>query len=333
MIFAMVVIGGVTRLTESGLSIAEWRPLAGIVPPRGEAEWQRLFALYRQIPEYAAFNRGMSLAEFKGIFWWEYVHRLWGRLIGVVFALPFLYFLWRRRIPRRLVPHLVAMLGLGAAQGFVGWYMVESGLSQRTDVSQYRLTGHLALALAIYGYMLWTALTLLRPAAPPLPGRAAQRLRRRLLAATGVAGLAILAGGLVAGLDAGFIYNSFPLMGGRLVPADALSLEPAWINLFENPAAAQFVHRVLAVGLAALTAWLWLGGRAASLPARARGAVSLFAAMVFAQAGLGIATLLLAVPIPLAAAHQAGAVVLLTLALWAQHELRGAGRETAAGRA
>lgn len=329
MIFAMVVIGGITRLTESGLSITEWRPLTGILPPLNEAEWQRVFDLYQRIPEYQLINRGMTLEEFKGIFWWEYIHRLWGRLIGVVFALPFLYFLVRGRIRRPLMPHLVAMFVLGGLQGLLGWYMVQSGLSERTDVSQYRLAAHLAAAFAIYAYIFWIALTLMRPlpAAQPDPGAAG--LRRHLLAVAGLTGLTLLYGGFVAGLNAGMVYNTFPLMNGRLLPDGPLFLEPVWINLFENPGTVQFIHRVLAIALVGTTLWLWVRARAVALAGHAGVALTLLTGMVLIQASLGIATLLLVVPIPLAAAHQAGAVVVLTLILWALHELRAAGRPAA----
>ena len=323
MIFAMVVIGGITRLTESGLSITEWRPLSGVIPPLSDAEWQQAFARYQQIPEYRQLNPGMTLAEFKGIFWWEYVHRLWGRLIGVVFAVPFLYFLARGRLRRPLVPHLVAMFALGGLQGALGWYMVESGLSLRTDVSQYRLTAHLLAALAIYSYMFWVALSLLRPAAAGAPEPGARRLRPHLIVLAGALILTLSFGGFVAGLDGGLVYNSFPLMGGRLVPGDAFATP--W-SPFEDPVTAQFIHRWLAVTVVVLALTLWLRRRriadAAARP------IALLAAMALVQASLGIATLLLQVPIPLAAAHQAGAVVLWTLTLWALHRMRAREPET-----
>jgi cytochrome c oxidase assembly protein subunit 15 len=323
LILAMVVIGGVTRLTESGLSITEWRPVSGALPPLSDADWQEAFDLYRQTPQYIRMNAGMTLTEFKTIFWWEYVHRLWGRLIGVAFAVPFLWFLLRGRISRRLAPHLVALFVLGAAQGALGWYMVQSGLVDRIEVSQYRLTAHLALALAIYAYMLWVAFGLVRPA-PAVRDPAARRLRPHLWLVAGWTAVTIAFGGFVAGLNAGFLYNSFPLMGGRLVPADFLDMAPSWLNLFENPATAQFVHRWLAVGLVLLVLWLWLRARPLARPQRL--ATGLMAAAALAQAGLGVVTLLLVVPIPLAAAHQAGAVLLLTAVVWALHATRPARR-------
>ncbi len=322
MVFAMVVIGGATRLTESGLSITEWRPLSGALPPWSEAEWSRLFEQYRQIPQYQAVFPGMSLGEFKTIFWWEYVHRLWGRLIGIAFALPFLYFLLRGRLDRRFVPRLAWLLLLGALQGALGWYMVQSGLAERTSVSQYRLVAHLALALAIYALLFWTALDLLQPAKS---AAAPAGLRRNLWVIGILAAATILAGGFVAGLDAGRIYNEFPLMGGRLVPAEAFAADPAWASPFEDPATAQFTHRILAVTTLAAILAVWfrtrLGG--ARPPRTVMHAIDLLAGTVALQAGLGIAALLLIVPIALGAAHQAGAVAALSALLWALHALRG----------
>lgn len=322
MILAMVVIGGITRLTESGLSIMEWAPLSGAIPPLTQAEWQRLFALYQQIPQYRAANAGMTLAEFQSIFWWEWVHRLWGRLIGVAFLLPFLWFLVRRSIPAGLTPHLVALFLLGGLQGVIGWFMVASGFAERVSVSQYRLVLHLGLALVIYGYMLWVAFGLLSPVPPALDPARAAKLRRRLDGLLALAGVTMVFGGFVAGLDGGFLYNSFPLMNGRLLPEEFLATRPAWLDPFESPATAQFVHRWLAVGLLAAVLAVWAAARRGALPRAVRRALDLAAGMVLLQAALGIATLLLVVPIPLAAAHQAGAVVLLGLLLWARHVVR-----------
>src|SRR5262245_35663975 len=320
MIFAMVVIGGITRLTESGLSITEWRPVSGVVPPLSEAEWDSAFALYQQIPEYQQLNRGMTLEQFKGIYWWEYIHRLWGRLIGLAFALPFAIFLLRRRIRRPLVLHLAAMLALGGLQGALGWYMVESGLSQRTDVSQYRLSAHLLTALAIYGYMFWVALSLLRPdtaAGAAVAAPESRRLRPHLLALAGTLLLTMSFGAFVAGLDAGRIYNTFPLMGGAIIPSDAF--QTTW-SAFEDPVTAQFVHRWLAMTVVVLALTLWL--RRGDVSGAGRRPIYLLAGMALLQAGLGISTLLLQVPVPLAAAHQTGAVVLWTLTLWSLHATR-----------
>jgi heme a synthase len=321
MILAMVVIGGITRLTESGLSITQWKPLTGVIPPLTQAEWEESFALYRQIPEYQLLNEGMSLAEYKSIYWWEFVHRLWGRLIGIAFAVPLAIFLLRRRIGRALAPWLGLLFVLGALQGALGWYMVASGLSERTDVSQYRLAAHFGLAVALYGAVFWTGLTLVRPA--PAEAHEGARLRPWLMTALGLIGLTMIAGAFVAGLNAGFLYNSFPWMGEGLVPPDYNHAGAGfWENAFENPAAAQLHHRVLAVASLALVLALWWRGRALQLPQAARRALAGLALMALAQLGLGIATLLLVVPIPLAALHQAGALVLLSLVLWALLELR-----------
>jgi cytochrome c oxidase assembly protein subunit 15 len=323
MIFAMAVIGAVTRLTESGLSIMEWAPLSGALPPLSEAEWQRLFALYQQIPEYQEVNRGMSLDEFREIFWLEYIHRLWGRLIGVVFLLPMLWFWLRRRLKPGLARHLWAIFALGALQGLMGWYMVASGFAERTDVSQYRLVAHLLLAVAVYVYTLAIALRLLAP----LDGgsRRAGALRLGLVALVALSIITIASGGFVAGLNAGFIYNTFPLMDGRLVPEDYGALSPWSANLFENVAAVQFNHRVLAIATLAGAIALWAASLAAPLSASARRAMALLAIVAALQVALGISALLLVVPVWLGALHQAGALALLTVAICALHSLRRAG--------
>jgi heme a synthase len=321
MIFAMVVIGGVTRLTESGLSITEWKPISGVIPPLSARDWEREFDLYKQIPEFQKLRPDMTLADFKGIYWWEYVHRLWGRLIGLAFALPGLWLLLGGHIRAQLWPRLVALFVLGGLQGGLGWFMVKSGLSARTDVSQYRLVAHLLFALAIYAFMLWTALGMMRPAPRLYAGAGA--LRRHLLVLLVLILGMLTTGGFVAGLDAGKIYNTFPLMGGQLVPGELLALDPLWRNPFENPAAAQFIHRWLAMIVALTVLALWL--RRGHLPLGARGPLHLVFGMAVIQISLGISTLLLVVPVPLAAAHQAGAVMLLTLTLYALHSLRGAG--------
>ncbi len=320
MIFVMVVIGGITRLTESGLSITEWRPIGGVLPPLDNAAWQHEFDLYKRIPEFQKRHPDMTLDEFRGIYWWEYAHRLWGRSIGFAFAIPGLWLFLGGRIKPGLRGHLLGLFVLGGLQGALGWFMVESGLSQRTDVSQYRLVAHLLTALAIYSYMLWTAFGLIRPAAPALP-RAAPLRRHALLVLCLVIGT-LTTGGFTAGLDGGKIYNTFPLMGGGIVPGDLLALVPAWRNPFENPTTAQFVHRWLAMVVAGTALALWL--RRERLPESARLPLDLLAGMVAIQVMLGISTLLLVVPIPLAACHQAGAVMLLSLTLWALHSLRGA---------
>ncbi len=321
MILAMVVIGGITRLTESGLSITEWKPLTGVIPPLTEAEWEESFALYRQIPEFQLVHHGMNLAEYKAVYWWEFLHRLWGRLIGIAFAVPLVIFLLRRRIGRELAPWLGLLLVLGALQGALGWYMVASGLTQRTDVSQYRLAAHFGLAVALFAAVFWTALTLVRSA--PVEAHEGARLRPWLLGTLALLALTMIAGAFVAGLDAGFVYNSFPWMGDGLVPPDYAARGLSfWVNAFENPAAAQFHHRLLALTTLAAALALWWLGRRVRLPEAARTALGAFALAAAAQLGLGVLTVLLVVPIPIAALHQAGAMVLLSLGLWALVELR-----------
>lgn len=310
LIFAMVVLGGVTRLTHSGLSMVEWRPLTGWLPPFGEAAWLAEFEHYKQYPEYQKINLGMALAEFKGIFWFEYAHRVLGRLIGIAFALPFLYFLLRRRLEPGLTPKLVLMLVLGGLQGLLGWYMVMSGLVDRPDVSQYRLTAHLGLAVVVYGYILWTALGLLFA-----PEGAPAGLRRAMFLVATLVFLVMLSGGLVAGLDAGFSYNTFPLMNGDWVAAEAFSEEPWLRDLFENRASVQFEHRLLALVAALAVAALWIAARPARLPRRAGLAVHALLAALVAQVTLGVLTLVYVVPVALAAAHQAGAMVLISVAI------------------
>jgi cytochrome c oxidase assembly protein subunit 15 len=367
LIFAMVVVGGVTRLTLSGLSITEWRPVTGVVPPLSAAEWAAEFDRYRQVPEYAAVHAGMSLAEFKTIYFWEYGHRLLGRLIGVAFALPLLWFWARGILPRRLRWPLAGILLLGGAQGALGWYMVESGLAARLEVSQYRLVAHLALALALYAAILWVALGIYQSPSPPFRGEregpapparkgevgigrrsgiphltpalsapgggereksdARAAWRRAAEAVLGLVALTILAGGFVAGLRAGLTYNTFPLMDGRLVPAGYPQLQPFARNWFENIAAVQFDHRLLAITTAAAIALIWAVGMRSGLPWPARRALHMLLGAAGLQFGLGVATLLFVVPLPLAAAHQAGAVLLLTAAIVFRHSLRPLGED------
>ena len=321
LVFAMVVVGGVTRLTHSGLSIVEWQPILGTLPPINEAQWLETFGKYQLTPEYRKVNQGMSLDAFKSIFWWEYFHRLLGRMIGVVFLLPLVWFWWLRQIDRPLALKLGGIFVLGALQGAMGWYMVKSGLVDNPRVSQYRLTAHLSFALAIYAAMLWTALGLLYPVArgavaPPAP------LRRVSWIVTAVVAYTVVTGGFVAGIRAGFAYNTFPLMNGHLLPPEIFMLEPWQLNFFNNMATVQFDHRLGAWLLALLVPWFWLQARREALAPRARLAGHLLLGMLALQVALGIATLLLLVPIPLAAAHQGGAVLLVTAALLANHALR-----------
>ena len=321
LVFAMVVIGGVTRLTHSGLSIVEWQPIVGTLPPLGDAQWQETFEKYRLTPEYQKVNKGMSLDAFKSIFWWEYFHRLLGRAIGLAFLLPLLWF-WRQGyIDRPLTLKLAGIFVLGGLQGAMGWYMVKSGLVDDPRVSQYRLTAHLGIALAIYATMLWTALGLLYPDSGAAQSGAA-RLRRLSWIITAMVAYMIVTGGFVAGIRAGHAYNTFPLMNGHWVPPEIFMLQPWYLNFFNNMATVQFDHRLGAWLLALLVPWFWVKARAAPLTPRARVGINLLLGMLALQIALGISTLLLIVPVPLAAAHQAGAVLLLTTALLANHALR-----------
>ncbi len=324
LVFLTVVVGGITRLTHSGLSIVEWQPVVGALPPRSDAQWEQVFSLYRLTPQYRLVNPGMTLEQFKGIFWWEYIHRLLGRLIGFAFLLPLIWFSWRRRIERPLMGQLAGLFALGGLQGALGWYMVASGLVDDPRVSHYRLAAHLGLAVLIYGAMLWLALDLLFPrrGATAAQGKPALSLRRWSLALAALIFVAILSGGLVAGIRAGSAYHTFPLMNGHLLPPESFLIEPWYLNFFSNMAMVQFDHRLLAWLLAILAPWFWLKSRRIALPARARLAVNLLPLLLLLQIALGIATLLLRVPLPLAAAHQAGALLVFTAAVLAAHALR-----------
>ena len=304
----MVLIGGITRLTGSGLSMVEWRPLMGTLPPLSAAEWNRVFLLYQQSPEYNDINFGMSLGEFKTIFFWEYVHRLWGRLLGIVFIVPFVYFLMRKMIPQGYGFMLSLLLVLGGFQGVIGWWMVKSGLVQDASVSQYRLATHLGMALVIYALLLWTSFNLFY-------GRAL-KISPHYMGVVGIIGLTIIAGAFVAGMDAGLLYNEYPLMGEGLVPIEYG--EEGLADPFENPAAAQFHHRWIAVLAVIGVMTLWR--RAVKIAAiKKRGTI--VGLIVLGQFTLGIFTLLNGVPVWMGAAHQIGAVLLLGSALWCVHGL------------
>ncbi len=313
LIFAMVVVGGATRLTESGLSIVEWQPLAGTLPPLGEPEWQAEFDKYQAIPQYQELNRGMSLDQFKVIYWWEWIHRLLGRVIGGAFLLPFLWFLWRGWIEPHLRGWLWTIFALGALQGAAGWWMVASGLAQRLNVSQYRLAFHLTLACAIYAMVLWTAQRLL----PHRPAAAPRRLRASAIGLVVLVLCQIYLGALVAGLRAGLIYNTWPLIDGSLLP-DASRLffhEPWWRNFFENALTAQFDHRMAAYALSVLVVLHLIDAARTGEGRSTLVGASVLAAAVIVQALIGILTLLYQAPLALALLHQAMAVVVLSLAV------------------
>jgi len=318
MVFAMVIVGGATRLTDSGLSITEWKPLLGAIPPLNEADWLAALDKYRQIPEYQLINKGMSLDEFKFIYWWEWGHRFLGRAIGVAFFVPFVFFWSTGRLHKSQVPRLLLLFVLGGLQGALGWYMVMSGLVERTDVSQYRLSAHLTLATVIFAAIVWTTLGIGRgkrqPALTATLGWSALALTVLIIAQTAL-------GGFVAGLDAGLSHNTWPLMDGRFVPNGLMAMEPAWRNFFENVLTVQFQHRIIAYVIAFLA--LVHAARAmseTSPPAvRMSGLAILFA--VLAQIGFGIWTLLAHVPITLGLIHQGGALVVLTACIWHLHEV------------
>jgi heme a synthase len=322
-IFLTLIVGGATRLTESGLSITEWKPVTGVLPPLTQAQWQDEFTKYQAIPQYRELNRGMSLDQFKTIFWWEWSHRLLARTTGMVFLLPFLFFLWRGWVPKRLQARLWTIFGAGAALGAVGWWMVSSGLagSDRVSVSQYRLAFHLTLACAIYAAILWTAQQL----APQRPSEAPARLRIGGLALMVLVLIQIYLGALVAGTDAGLVYNTWPLIDGAIVP-DAARLwfiSPAWRNLFENTLTIQFDHRMVAY-----TVWVVAVVHASNVwrARREVGGALILAGLVTLQAALGIVTLLNQAPLPLSLVHQMLAIVVFTVAI--MHAERLAHRET-----
>ncbi len=308
LVFCMVLVGGAVRLTDSGLSITEWQPLLGAIPPLTEADWAVAFEKYRQIPEYALVNKGMSLGDFKFIYWWEWSHRLLGRLIGVAFLLPFLFFWIKGYLTKPLIARLAMIFILGGLQGALGWYMVASGLSERVDVSQYRLAAHLVLATLIFGAIVWVALGLSNQ-------RRSMREHRPWFAMIlfALVVIQIGMGGFVAGIDAGMGYNTWPLMDGRIIPSGLWVMNPAWRNIFENALTVQFTHRLIAYIIAVCV--LFYAWRQRSSPA------FVLVAVVALQIAFGILTLLHQVPLSLALVHQGGALILLAAALWNAHTL------------
>ena len=319
LVFIMVVIGGITRLTGSGLSMVEWRPVYGFLPPLSGEAWQRVFDLYRESPQYLEVNAGMSLTDFRGIFWWEYIHRVWGRLIGLVFIIPFAWFLFRGHIRGQWIWKLSGIFLLGGAQALLGWYMVKSGLVDVPEVSQYRLTAHLSLAFVIHALLVWSALSILAPERMSVADAALHSSHRLMHIALGLVAITVVSGAFVAGTDAGFAFNDFPLMDGRLVPAGYFETPLA---PFEDIGTVQFHHRVLATVTFVVLIAVWWRSRWLALVPRARLAANLLGLAALGQVLLGITTLMLAVPVALGAAHQGGAVVLITAAVWYAYELR-----------
>jgi len=321
-VFGMVVLGGVTRLTGSGLSMVQWAPIMGVLPPLNLAEWQETFSLYQQFPEFKLKNFNMTLDEFKSIFWFEYAHRLLGRGIGIIFFLPFLFFVFTGKVNKSLSPKLIAMFILGGLQGLMGWYMVKSGLVDDPHVSQYRLTAHLSLAIIIYAYMFWVALDLLFPKINDSNTASEPKLNQLATIITTTIFITIISGGFVAGTRAGFAFNTFPLMDGQWIPNGLFAIDPIWRNFFENIITIQFDHRILATLLFLLIVAFWFKARQSSLAPLLQLSTHLLLAALALQITLGISTLLLVVPVALAAAHQGGAVVLLTASLFVSHQLR-----------
>ena len=313
LVFAMVVLGGVTRLTGSGLSMVRWAPLSGAIPPITAAAWEAEFSHYQQSPEFQKVNHQMTVNEFKTIFYVEYFHRLLGRAIGLVFLVPFLVFLWRGRIRRALIPKLSLMFVLGGLQGLLGWYMVKSGLVDVPRVSPYRLTAHLIVAVAIYAYLFWTALGLLSERSDH---STVSPLSRGAIGITVMIVVTILSGGFVAGLKAGHAFNTFPLMGGQWIPPGYRVAEPFWLNFFETIPAVQFNHRWLAITTSVLVLLFALRAWRDDAMRMYRAAVGVLAMLALIQVSLGSSTLMLYVPVVLAAAHQGVALVLLTAALY-----------------
>jgi len=320
LVFVMVVLGGVTRLTGSGLSMVDWRPVTGFLPPMSDEAWQKTFEMYQESPEFQKVNSQMDVNDFKGIFWLEFLHRLLGRTIGIVFLVPFLFFAAKGYIRKNEWLKYGTMFVLGGMQGVLGWYMVKSGLVDNPHVSQYRLTAHLIFAFLIYGYMFWVALSLLFPS----DSNERHPWYGKTLALTTLISVTVISGGFVAGLKAGKVFNTFPMMGEYWVPPGLMAMEPWWRNLFDNIATVQFDHRILAITNFALIIIYWIRIPKSDLPARVRRGVSALLHTAILQVALGIATLLFVVPIPLAASHQGIAILLFTVGLYLCHALRRA---------
>ena len=315
LVFAMVVLGGVTRLTGSGLSMAEWRPIIGAIPPLSEAEWQRVFEIYKQTPEFEKVNPNFDVDDFKGIFWLEYLHRLLGRLLGFAFAIPLAYFVFRKYIALKELPWYLLMLALGGAQAVIGKIMVASGQVDAPQVSHYRLATHLGAAFLVFALMFWRSLSLLNPEF----AKSRHSWFGATLALTLLVSITVLSGAFVAGLDAGLIYNTFPKMGDYWIPPGLLALEPFWRNFFDNMTTVQFDHRLLAIATLVFVVAYWVRSRKARLPDRARRSTNALLHTVALQVVLGISTLLLGVPVWLAASHQAVAMVLFAVAIYQLH--------------
>lgn len=321
-IFIMILLGGVTRLTHSGLSMVEWKPLLGTIPPLTETDWLLTFEKYKAFPEYQKINAGMTLSEFKFIFYFEYFHRLLGRLIGVIFFIPFIYFWLRGYITRSLLPKLSMIFLLGGLQGLLGWYMVKSGLIDVPRVSSYRLTAHLGMAVLIYAYILWVVFGLANKPQAAGTSKPVNSLYRYSATVTVIIFIMILSGGLVAGTRAGFAYNTFPLMAGQLVPEGLFFISPFWRNFFENIVTVQFNHRILAYLIFILVSLLCLWVIRSKKGFHLKVTACVLLALLLIQIGLGISTLINLVPLSLALMHQAGAILLFTTVLYLTYQLK-----------
>jgi cytochrome c oxidase assembly protein subunit 15 len=314
MVFIMLVLGGITRLTQSGLSIVEWNVIMGVIPPLNENEWNTAFEKYQQFPEYNILNKTMTVDEFKNIFWWEYIHRLWGRLIGIVFIIPFSVFVIQRKLNISWIRKLTFVFLLGAFQGFMGWYMVQSGLIENPHVSHYRLTMHLFLAFSICGLLLTYSMQWLSDTKNET--EVDRSLCKFLNYLAVIVLIQSMLGGLVAGLKAGYVYNTYPKMGEEWLPNTAWMLDPAWLNFFENGVMIQFLHRTFALFVVISFLVFWFKAKRAKLPAGLTSKVHFLAGMSLVQLTLGVTTLLLAVPVFWGAVHQSGALVLFSMTLW-----------------
>lgn len=317
LIFTMVVIGGITRLTHSGLSISDYKLVTGTLPPMNETEWQAAFELYKQYPEYQKLNTHFTLQDFKDIYFWEWLHRLIGRLIGMVFILPFMYFLVTKQLSKSTIKKSISLLVMGGFQGFLGWYMVKSGLVDRPDVSHFRLAAHLITAFITFAYTLWVALDLIFPNKKP----AVLKMRKILRWGLAVIILQIIYGAFVAGLDAGFIHNHWPMMSeGKFIhPTVYIEQSPVWKNFIEGKSGVQFVHRMLAIIVVGVVLWIWMKGQNFSLTKHQKNGLNLIVVVVFLQFLLGVLTIIYAVPLWLGIAHQIGAFFLLASFTFALH--------------
>lgn len=312
LIYCMVVIGGITRLTHSGLSMVEWNMILGSKPPMSEADWQIPFEKYKQSPEYQLINSHFTLEEFKSIYWWEYIHRFLGRTIGVVFLIPFIYFLVRKKLNKPLIKKLSVLLLLGAFQGVLGWYMVKSGLNKNPYVSHYRLAAHLFSAFTVFGFTFWVALGLMFPEKVTETSKSFRNLKRLGIFLLTVVSLQIIYGAFVAGLKAGYAYTTFPKMGDEWMPDAVTAMQPFWKNLLENGVGVQFIHRCIAYIVVALVIFFRLKADEAGISKLQRRGVNLLIGFVFLQFFLGIITLIYAVPILMGVLHQMGAFFLFS---------------------